>query len=64
MSQTMYALMLWTNDHMRTSIHHLKHVIQPKKAWNEYRVGDCGTAKYPGEDFLKIKGYEGDCRSI
>ena len=48
MSQQCYALMLWTTDHNRVSIHHLKHIFSPKKPWNTYKIGETGKAVYPG----------------
>ena len=46
--QMQFGLMEWLNDNNKLSIHHLKHIIAPKKSWNEYKVGDQGTANWPG----------------
>lgn len=48
MEQMQYAVMEWPTDGNRLSIMHLKNIIQPKKAWNEYKKGDKGMCAYPG----------------
>lgn len=49
MAQNQYAIMEWTTDNNLISIHHLKHIVSPVKAWNAYRKGDEGTCTWPGK---------------
>lgn len=46
--QNQYALMVWLDDGNKLSIHHLKHVVEPLKSWNDFQTGDIGYALYPG----------------
>lgn len=46
--QNQYAIMEWLNDGNKLSIHHLKHVVEPVKSWNDFQAGDSGLALYPG----------------
>jgi len=48
MAQNSYVVMKWTTDGNRMSTHHMKYIITPKKAWNDYKVGDEGQSTYPG----------------
>lgn len=48
MEQRQYAIMEWTTDGNRLSVHHLKYITDPIKSWNDYEPGDRGKAKYPG----------------
>lgn len=43
MEQNQYAIMQWTSDGNKKSVHHLKYILTPKKSWNEYAKGDTGT---------------------
>ena len=43
---SMYAVMKWTDDGNRLSVHHVKHIVEPKRP--SYNVGDDGLAVYPG----------------
>ena len=40
--------MKWTNDGDRLSTLHMRHIIEPKKKFDNYMVGDHGLAVYPG----------------
>lgn len=40
--------MKWTSDGNRLSVHHLKHVVEPKLDFDKYNIGDEGLAVYPG----------------
>ena len=46
--QNIYGVFEWVTDDNKLSIHHLKHVITPRKQWNDYSVGEKGKAHYPG----------------
>ena len=46
--QNEFAVLEWPDDGNQISIHHLKHIISPKRPWNEYQVGDSGMCLYPG----------------
>lgn len=47
-AQIQYAIMEWLDDGNRLSIHHLKHVVEPVKSWNDFKTGDAGLSLYPG----------------
>jgi len=47
-SRNNFSVMKWTNDGNRLSVHHLKHIVEPKKGYDMYNTGDIGLAVYPG----------------
>lgn len=47
-SRNAFSVMKWTNDGNRLSVHHLKHIVEPKQHFDLYKTGDVGLAVYPG----------------
>lgn len=47
MAQMKFALMLWPTDDNLVSVHSLDYIRKPKKAFNDFQVGDDCLTFYP-----------------